>query len=114
MQNMPRQFDTVRRAPFQTGFCKILRKQFVHDVDIVGGGAVEIFALFPPIQLGNHKFPAEFFCQKNNTNLLIGQDFIKLLLKLLLFVHNRTFNPGQTHAGPGVDIVTDQIHFHKL
>ena len=58
---MPRQFDTVRRAPFQTGFCKILRKQFVHDVDIVGGGAVEIFALFPPIQLGNHKFPAEFF-----------------------------------------------------
>ena len=60
------------------------------------------------------KFFAEFLCQKDDPDLLIGQDLIKLLLKLLLFVHNRTFNPGQTHAGPGVDIVTDQIHFHKL
>ena len=53
------------------------------------------------------KFLTEFFCQENDTNCFVEQDLLQFFTKFVTFMDNNTIYAGKTHAGIGVDVVTD-------
>ena len=59
------------------------------------------------------KFPAEFFRQENDPDLFICNGALQSFLKLSALMDNGTLHACQTHACVGIDIVADQIHFHR-
>lgn len=59
------------------------------------------------------EFSAEFLRQENNPDLLVGDGAFQSFFQLGAFMDDSTFHASQTHSGIGVDIVADQIHFHK-
>ena len=59
------------------------------------------------------EFSAELFCQQKNPDFFIGQSRFQSGAQLFSLVHHHTVHPGEPHARLGVDVVTDQIHFHK-
>ena len=58
------------------------------------------------------EIPSEFFREQQDSDFLIGKHLVDFCLQLLLFMDYRTFHPSQPHAGIGINVIADKIHFH--
>ena len=59
------------------------------------------------------KFSSEFFGEKNDPYFFICNCMFQSFFKLSAFMDDNTFHTCQTHACVGINVITDQIHFHR-
>ena len=76
-------------------------------VEFAGAGAS-----VPLLGFGNTLFKG--IKEAVDTNGFIGQNLIQLTFQFVPLMYHSPVNTCQAHAGPGVDVVTDEIHLHRL
>ena len=80
----------------------------VRDFDDQRRFVVQLYIVY---DLG--KLPAEFLGQEENPDFLVGDGFFQSILQFVTLMYYNAFHTCQSHPCAGIDVVTDQKHFHN-